>query len=92
MPRCNARDHNLTQNYIPSISNEFDQPLKNTFALLEKWKFHEGRVIGNNFENLEVIRTKFREINFDCLLNINELIIPWFILEFYSLLDRLDST
>ena len=84
MPRCNAIDHNLTRNYIPSISNEFDQPLKNTLALLKKRKFHEGRVIGNNFENLEVIRTKFREINFDCLLNINELIIPRFVLEFYS--------
>ena len=60
MPRSGALDHQLTLNYIPSISSEFNQPLKHTLALLEKRKFYEGRVISHDFENLEAIRAKFR--------------------------------
>ncbi|GJS66874.1 retrovirus-related pol polyprotein from transposon TNT 1-94 [Tanacetum coccineum] len=45
----NASYHRIrspnTRNYIPIISNEFDQPLQNTIKLLEKQSFHEGRVV-----------------------------------------------
>ncbi|GJZ12279.1 zf-CCHC domain-containing protein [Tanacetum coccineum] len=44
MPRISGLDHQNTRNYIPLISNEFEQPLQNTIALLEKRHFHEGRV------------------------------------------------
>ncbi|GJZ00124.1 hypothetical protein Tco_0517553 [Tanacetum coccineum] len=53
-------------------------------ANLEKWYFHEGRVVSQNFENMSHIRAKFESIGFDCLLNINEQIVPRFVLEFYS--------
>ncbi|GJY46938.1 hypothetical protein Tco_0436001 [Tanacetum coccineum] len=74
----------MTQNYIPLISSEFNQPLQNTIANLEKWYFHEGRVVSQNFENMSHIRAKFESIGFDYLLNINEQIVPRFVLEFYS--------
>ncbi|GJY72973.1 hypothetical protein Tco_0477404 [Tanacetum coccineum] len=53
-------------------------------ANLEKRYFHEGRVVSQNFENISHIRAKFESIGFDCLLNINEQIVPRFVLEFYS--------
>ncbi|GJV29466.1 retrovirus-related pol polyprotein from transposon TNT 1-94 [Tanacetum coccineum] len=84
MPQITALDHQKTRNYIPFISNEFNQPLQNTIASLEKRYFHEGRVVSQNFENMSHIRAKFESIDFDCLLNINEQIVPRFVLEFYS--------
>ncbi|GKB47573.1 hypothetical protein Tco_0898326 [Tanacetum coccineum] len=83
MPRAPGLDHQKTQNYIPLISNEFNQPLLNTMANLEKWYFHEGRVVSLNFENMSHIRAKFKSIGFDCLLDIHEQIVPRFVLEFY---------
>ncbi|GJS06847.1 hypothetical protein Tco_0363643 [Tanacetum coccineum] len=83
MPRATGLDHQKTRNYIPLISNEFSQPLLNTMANLEKRYFHEGRVVSPNFENMSHIRAKFESIGFDCLLDINEQIIPRFVLEFY---------
>ncbi|GJX79349.1 hypothetical protein Tco_0327498 [Tanacetum coccineum] len=52
-------------------------------ANLEKQYFHEGRVVSPNFENMRHIRAKFESIGFDCLLDINEQIVPFFVLEFY---------
>ncbi|GJT62173.1 hypothetical protein Tco_1005706 [Tanacetum coccineum] len=52
-------------------------------ANLEKRYFHEGRVVSPNFENMSHIRAKFESIGFDCLLDINEQIVPRFVLEFY---------
>ncbi|GKB17023.1 copia protein [Tanacetum coccineum] len=84
MPRATALDHQKTRNYIPSISNDFNQiTIRNTMANLEKQYFHEGRIVSPNFENMSHIRTKFRSINFDCLLDINKQIVPRFVLEFY---------
>ncbi|GJR90961.1 hypothetical protein Tco_0214972 [Tanacetum coccineum] len=53
-------------------------------ANLEKRYFHEGRVVSQNFENMSHIHAKFESIGFDCLLNINEQIVPRLVLEFYS--------
>ncbi|GJS76605.1 hypothetical protein Tco_0726486 [Tanacetum coccineum] len=83
MPRATGLDHQKTRNYIPLISNEFNQPLLNTMANLEKGYFYEGRVVSPNFKNMSHIRAKFESIDFDCLLDINEQIVPRFVLEFY---------
>ncbi|GKB19419.1 hypothetical protein Tco_0853342 [Tanacetum coccineum] len=84
MPRITGLDHQNTRNYIPLISNEFNQPLRNTIASLEKRYFHEGRVLSQNFENMGHLIAKFELIGFECLVNINEQIVPRFVLEFYS--------
>nr|GEV12591.1 DNA helicase Pif1-like protein [Tanacetum cinerariifolium] len=87
MPRITGLDHQNTRNYIPIISNEFDQPLQNTLKLLEKRYFHKGWVVSQNFENMNYINAKFESIGFECLLKLNEKIIPRFALEFYSQLE-----
>ncbi|GKA21599.1 hypothetical protein Tco_0701588 [Tanacetum coccineum] len=51
-------------------------------ANLEKRYFHEGMVVSPNFKNMSHIRAKFESIGFDYLLDINEQIIPRFVLEF----------
>ncbi|GJW27399.1 retrovirus-related pol polyprotein from transposon TNT 1-94 [Tanacetum coccineum] len=86
MLRATGLDHQKTRNYIPLISNEFNQPLLNTMENLEKRYFHEGRVVSPNFKNMSHIRVKFESIGFDFLLDINEQIVPRFDLEFYCLL------
>ncbi|GKG13937.1 hypothetical protein Tco_0350897 [Tanacetum coccineum] len=53
-------------------------------ANLERWHFHEGRVVSPNFENMSHIRAKFESISFDCVLDIYEQIIPRFVLEFFG--------
>ncbi|GJU65737.1 hypothetical protein Tco_1247572 [Tanacetum coccineum] len=53
-------------------------------ANLEKQYFHKGRIVSQNFENMSHIRGKFESIGFDCLVNINEQIVPRFVIEFYS--------
>ncbi|GKA58499.1 hypothetical protein Tco_0757687, partial [Tanacetum coccineum] len=53
MPPITLLDHQKTRNYIPLISNEFNQPLRNTTVNLEKRYFHKGRVVSQNFENNE---------------------------------------
>ncbi|GJU01866.1 retrovirus-related pol polyprotein from transposon TNT 1-94 [Tanacetum coccineum] len=87
MPHITGLDHQNTRNYIPIISNEFDLPLQNTLKLLEKRYFHEGRVVSQNFENMNYVNAKFESIGFECLLKINEKIIPRFVLKFYSQLE-----
>ncbi|GJX48428.1 hypothetical protein Tco_0273618 [Tanacetum coccineum] len=52
-------------------------------ANIEKWYFHEGKVVSPNFDNMSHIWAKFKSIGFDCLLDINEQIVHRFVLQFY---------
>nr|GEV79589.1 hypothetical protein [Tanacetum cinerariifolium] len=45
---------------------------------------HEGRVVFDNFTDLNYVRSSFHFVEFECLLEINEQVCPRFILEFYS--------
>ncbi|GJX23396.1 hypothetical protein Tco_0227841 [Tanacetum coccineum] len=51
---------------------------------LESRCIHEGRVVFQIFDNLVYVGSMFSHIDFECLLEINEQIVPRFILEFYS--------
>ncbi|GJU13043.1 retrovirus-related pol polyprotein from transposon TNT 1-94 [Tanacetum coccineum] len=51
---------------------------------LEERYIHEGRVVFDNFTNLNYVRSLFYFVEFECLLEINEQVYPRFILEFYS--------
>nr|GEV10330.1 retrovirus-related Pol polyprotein from transposon TNT 1-94 [Tanacetum cinerariifolium] len=48
MPRITGLDHQNTRNYIPLISNEFDQPLQNTIASLENNTFMRVELLFNH--------------------------------------------
>ncbi|GKC08376.1 hypothetical protein Tco_0999986 [Tanacetum coccineum] len=54
------------------------------FKNLESRCIHEGRVVYPDFDNLIYVRSMFSHIGFGYLLDINEQIIPHFILEFHS--------
>nr|GEY66825.1 reverse transcriptase domain-containing protein [Tanacetum cinerariifolium] len=66
------------------MSDEYNAPLKRIFKFFENRYIYKGRVVNQSFDDLVYVRSMFSHIEFDCLLGINEQIIPHFILEFYS--------
>nr|GEV75823.1 ribonuclease H-like domain, reverse transcriptase, RNA-dependent DNA polymerase [Tanacetum cinerariifolium] len=84
MPRKTVEYHQNTKSYIPKISNEYTSPLKRNFEFLENCYIREGRVVYPDFDGLVYVKSMFEHIGFDCLLDINEQIVPCLILEFYS--------
>ncbi|GJX22829.1 hypothetical protein Tco_0227274 [Tanacetum coccineum] len=66
------------------ISHEYCTPIKEKLRDLESRYIHEGRVVFDNFADLNYVRSLFHFVEFECLLEINEQICPRFILEFYS--------
>ncbi|GJR98051.1 hypothetical protein Tco_0270225, partial [Tanacetum coccineum] len=84
MPRKSSEDHKNTRAYIPIISHEYRTPIKEKLRNLESRCIHEGRVVFENFADLNYVRSLFSFVEFECLLEINDQICPRFILEFYS--------
>ncbi|GJV19647.1 hypothetical protein Tco_1368667 [Tanacetum coccineum] len=84
MPRKSSEDYKNTRHYIPIMSHEFRSPIKEKLRNLEERYIHEGRVVFDNFTDLNYVRSLFHFVEFECLLEINEQVCPRFILEFYS--------
>ncbi|GJR26259.1 hypothetical protein Tco_1102491 [Tanacetum coccineum] len=84
MPRKSSDDHKNTRAYIPMISHEYRTPIKEKLRDLESCYIHEGRVVFDNFADLNYVRYLFHFVKLECRLEINEQIFPRFILEFYS--------
>ncbi|GJU18163.1 hypothetical protein Tco_1556249 [Tanacetum coccineum] len=84
MPRKSSEDYKNTRDYIPIISHQFRTPIREKLRNLEQRCIHEGRVVFDNFTDLNYVRSLFEFIEFECLLEINEQVCPRFILEFYS--------
>ncbi|GJZ14704.1 hypothetical protein Tco_0550381 [Tanacetum coccineum] len=84
MPRKSSEDHKNTRAYMPIISHEYRTPIKEKLRNLESHCIHEGRVVFDNFADLNYVRSMFSFVEFECLLEINDQICPRFILEFYS--------
>ncbi|GKB60217.1 hypothetical protein Tco_0916403 [Tanacetum coccineum] len=84
MPCKTADDHKNTRSYIIKLSTECTSPLKENLKFLEDHYIHEGRVVYSDFDDMVYVKSMFGHIGFDCLLEINEQIVPCFILEFYS--------
>ncbi|GJZ06668.1 hypothetical protein Tco_0540461 [Tanacetum coccineum] len=66
------------------MSHEFLSSIKEKLRNLEERYIHEGRVVFDNFTDLNYVRSLFHFVEFGCLLEINEQVCPRFILEFYS--------
>ncbi|GJV54568.1 hypothetical protein Tco_1455573 [Tanacetum coccineum] len=66
------------------ISHEYRSPIKERLRNLESRYIHEGRVVLEDFADLNYVRYLFHFLEFECLLKINDQICPRFILEFYS--------
>ncbi|GJT92185.1 hypothetical protein Tco_1081030 [Tanacetum coccineum] len=84
MPRKSSEDHKNIRACIPMISHEYRTPIKEKLKDLESRYIHEGRVVFDNFADLNYVRSFLYFVEFKCLLEINEQICPHFILEFYS--------
>ncbi|GJZ90417.1 hypothetical protein Tco_0662344 [Tanacetum coccineum] len=69
---------------MPIISHEYRTPIKEKLRNLESRCIHEGRVVFDNFVDLNYVRSMFSFVEFECLLEISDQICPRFILEFYS--------
>ncbi|GJU71023.1 hypothetical protein Tco_1262428 [Tanacetum coccineum] len=66
------------------ISHEYRSPIKEKLRNLESRYIHEGRVVFNDFADLNYVRSFSSFVEFECLFEINDQIYPRFILEFYS--------
>ncbi|GJV23986.1 hypothetical protein Tco_1376681 [Tanacetum coccineum] len=84
MPRKASEDYKNTRDYILIISHQFRPPIREKLRNLEQHYIHEGRVVFDNFTDLNYVRSLFKFIVFECLLEINEQVCPRFILEFYN--------
>ncbi|GJU13573.1 hypothetical protein Tco_1135969 [Tanacetum coccineum] len=84
IPRKTIEDHQNTKSYIPKISHEYTPPLKEMLKNLKSCCIHEGLVVYSDFDDMVYVSSMFGHIGFECLLEINEQIVPRFILEFYS--------
>ncbi|GJR60504.1 hypothetical protein Tco_1502666 [Tanacetum coccineum] len=86
IPKATTTDVSLTKSYILKVSKilgisptiaEFYKPIENR-------NIHEGRVIDQAYYKSNNIEHLFTNIRFNCLFQINELIVPRFILDFYN--------
>ncbi|GJW85512.1 hypothetical protein Tco_0158657 [Tanacetum coccineum] len=84
MHRKSSEDHKNTRACIPIISHEYRTPIKEKLRNLESRYIHEGRVVFDNFADLNYVRSMFSFVEFECLLEISDQICHRFILEFYS--------
>ncbi|GJR68225.1 zf-CCHC domain-containing protein [Tanacetum coccineum] len=95
MPRATVGDTSLTRSYIPKVSQTpgISPTIAHFYKPIENRCIHEGRVVDQLYYTSDHIDRCFSNIRLNCLYEINEPIVPRFILDFYSqvTLQRDDS-
>ncbi|GJT13619.1 hypothetical protein Tco_0860661 [Tanacetum coccineum] len=86
MPKATTTDISLTKSYIPKVSKipGISPTIAQFYKPIENRNIHEGRVVDQAYYKSNNIERLFTNIRFNCLFQINELIVPRFILDFYS--------
>nr|GEW37149.1 ribonuclease H-like domain-containing protein [Tanacetum cinerariifolium] len=86
MPRATVGDTSRTKSYIPRVSEipGFFLVIAQFYKPIENRCIHEGRVVDQLYFKSNGIERMFTNVHFNCLFEINEPIIPRFILDFYS--------
>ncbi|GJT99915.1 hypothetical protein Tco_1110254 [Tanacetum coccineum] len=86
IPRATTTDISLTKSYIPKVSKipGISPTIAKFYKSIENHNIHEGHVVDQAYYKSNNIERLFTNIHFDCLFKINELIVPRFILDFYS--------
>ncbi|GJV65387.1 hypothetical protein Tco_1476215 [Tanacetum coccineum] len=86
MPRAIVGDTSRTKSYIPKVSEipGFSPVLAQFYKPIENRCIHEGRVVDQLYYKSNGIERLFTNVRFNCLFEINEPIVPRFILDFYS--------
>ncbi|GJS98573.1 zf-CCHC domain-containing protein [Tanacetum coccineum] len=95
MPRATIGDTSLTCSYIPKVSQTpgISPTIAHFYKPIEDRCIYEGRVVDQLYYTSDHIDRCFSNIRLNCLYEINEPIVPRFILDFYSqvTLQRDDS-
>ncbi|GJX40373.1 hypothetical protein Tco_0255363 [Tanacetum coccineum] len=86
MPKATTTDISLTKSYILKVSKipGISPTIAKFYKSIENRNIHEGRVVDQAYYKSNNIEHLFTNIRFDCLFQINEPIVPRFILYFYS--------
>ncbi|GJT43176.1 hypothetical protein Tco_0951891 [Tanacetum coccineum] len=86
MPRATVGDTSLTRSYIPKVSQTpgISPSIAHFYKPIENRCIHEGRVVDQLYYTSDHIDRCFSNIRLNCLYEINEPIVPRFILDFYS--------
>ncbi|GJY70910.1 hypothetical protein Tco_0474613 [Tanacetum coccineum] len=86
MPRAIIGDTSRTKSYIPKVSEipKFSLILAQFYKPIENLCIHEGRVVDQLYYKSNGIERLFTNVRFNFLFEINEPIVPRFILDFYS--------
>ncbi|GJS83217.1 hypothetical protein Tco_0749758 [Tanacetum coccineum] len=86
MPQATVGDTSLTRSYIPKVSQTpgISPTIAHFYKPIEDRCIHEGRVVDQLYYTSHHIDRCFFNIRLNCLYEINELIVPHFILYFYS--------
>ncbi|GJY61210.1 hypothetical protein Tco_0461867, partial [Tanacetum coccineum] len=86
MPRAIIGDTSRTKSYIPKLSKipGFSPVLAQFYKPIENHCIHEGQVVDQLYYKSNGIKQMFTNVRFNCLFEINEPIVPRFILDFYS--------
>ncbi|GJX70322.1 hypothetical protein Tco_0307493 [Tanacetum coccineum] len=86
MPKATTTDISLTKSYIPKVSKilGISPTIAQFYKPIENRNIHKGRVVDQAYYKSNNIERLFTNIRFNCLFQINEQIVPRFILDFYS--------
>jgi trans-2-enoyl-CoA reductase len=78
MPKATTEDLSLTKNYIPKVSQipTTSPSIGRIYRQIEDRNVHEGRVVDLAYAQSDYIDRLFTSINFNCLFEINEPIVP----------------
>ncbi|GJS52707.1 hypothetical protein Tco_0626069 [Tanacetum coccineum] len=93
MSKATRIDISLTKSYIPKVSKipGISPTIAQFYKPIENRNIHEGRVVDQAYYKSNNIERLFTNIRFNCLFQINEPIVPRFILDFYSQVTDLAS-
>ncbi|GJR06006.1 hypothetical protein Tco_0528990 [Tanacetum coccineum] len=95
MSRAIVGDIPLTKSYIPKVSEtpDISPTIVNFYKPIDDRCIHEGRVVDQLYYTSHHINHCFFNVRLNCLYEINEPIVPRFVLDFYSqvTLQRDDS-
>ncbi|GKA77334.1 hypothetical protein Tco_0783795 [Tanacetum coccineum] len=86
MPRATVGDTSLTRSYIPKVSQTpgIAPSIAHFYKPIRDRCIHEGRVVDQLYYTSDHIDHCFSNIRLYCLYEINEPIVPRFVLDFYS--------
>ncbi|GJY26777.1 hypothetical protein Tco_0401503, partial [Tanacetum coccineum] len=86
MPKATTTDISLTKSYIPKVSKipGISPTIAQFYKPIENRNIHKGCVVDQAYYKSNNIEHLFTNIRFNCLFQIIELIVPRFILDFYS--------